>query len=140
MKFDGGQGVWPAFWLLPTDRNWPPEIDIMECLGQRPEEVLLTTHWQDSNGQRQQDSSVIKGTEFTNSWHTYAVNWQPQRIDWYVDGVLKKTVTGRAVPSKPMEIIINLAIGGKLPGNADSSTKFPRTAQIDYVKVYAMKQ
>lgn len=140
MHFDGGQGVWPAFWLLPTDRSWPPEIDIMEMLGQHPNQVLLTTHWQDSNGQREKDSGSIQGSDFTKGWHTYAVNWQPQRIDWYVDGALKKTVTGKEVPNTRMEIILDLAVGGALPGNVDSTTPFPRTMQVDYVHVYAHKQ
>lgn len=136
MKFDGGQGVWPAFWLLPTDRSWPPEIDVMEFLGSDPTHVLLTSHWKDAAGQPQKDSSTIAGPDFTAGWHTYAVNWQPDSITWYIDGVAKKTVTGIAVPHTPMEIIFDLAIGGTLPGNVDASTPFPRTLQIDYLRVY----
>jgi beta-glucanase (GH16 family) len=139
MKFNGGQGVWPAFWLLPTDRTWPPEIDIMEFLGHEKNQILQTNHWLDSSGRPQKDSSFIQGPNFTQDWHTYAINWQPGRIDWYVDGELKKTVTGAEVPNKPMEIIINLAIGGLLPGNAIASTPFPRILQIDWVKVYELK-
>lgn len=138
MKIDGGQGVWPAFWLLPADKSWPPEIDIMEFLGNQPRQLLLTSHWGVASNQSK-NSSTISGPDFTNDWHTYAVNWQPGRIDWYVDGALQKTVTGQAVPSKPMEIIIDLAIGGQLPGNANATTPFPRTAMIDYVRVYEKK-
>lgn len=139
MKFDGGQGVWPAFWLLPIDRSWPPEIDIMEFLGNDPTHVLLTSHWKDAAGQPQKDSSVIAGPDFTAGWHTYAVNWQPNSIQWYIDGVLKKSVTGVGVPDTPMEIILDLAVGGTLPGNATSATPFPRTMQVDYVHVYERK-
>jgi beta-glucanase (GH16 family) len=135
MKIDGGQGVWPAFWLLPADKSWPPEIDIMEALGNQSHQVLLTSHWGSASDQSK-DSSTITGPDFTNGWHTYAVNWQPNEIDWYIDGELKKTVTGQAVPNKPMEIIIDLAIGGQLPGNANATTPFPRTTSIDYVHVF----
>lgn len=140
LKFDGGQGVWPAFWLLPTDRSWPPEIDAMEFLGNDPSHVLLTSHWKNAAGRPQKDSSTIAGPDFTVGWHTYAVNWQPDSVKWYIDGVLKKTVTGIAVPHVPMEIILDLAIGGMLPGNADASTPFPRTLQIDYVRVYELRK
>lgn len=140
LKFDGGQGVWPAFWLLPIDRSWPPEIDVMEFLGNDPTHILLTSHWKDASGQPQKDSSIIQGPDFTTGWHTYAVNWQPNSITWYVDGMLQKTVTGIEVPHQPMEIILNLAIGGTLPGNANATTLFPRTLQIDYVRVYERKK
>jgi beta-glucanase (GH16 family) len=135
IKFDGGHGVWPAFWLLPANRNWPPEIDIMESLGKNPNQVLLTNHWPSPDGP-QQNSTVVTGADYTSGWHTYAINWQPGVIDWYVDGLLKKTVTGPTVPDTPMEMIFDLAIGGKLPGYADSTTPFPRTMEIDNVKVY----
>lgn len=138
LKYDGGQGVWPAFWLLPVDRSWPPEIDIMEHLGNTPDKLLLTTHWPSPEGP-QKDGSAIKGPDFTKGWHTYAVNWQPKRIDWYVDGVLKKTYSGAEVPTKAMEMILNLAIGGNLPGNADSTTPFPRSLLVDYVRVYEIR-
>jgi beta-glucanase (GH16 family) len=139
MKVNGGQGVWPAFWLLPANRVWPPEIDIMELLGSKPNNVLLTMHWQGANGPAT-NSSTITGPDYTQGWHTYAVYWQPGIVNWYVDGTLKKSISGTNVPATPMEIIVDLAVGGTLPGNADSSTSFPRTAQIDYVKAYELKQ
>ena len=140
IKVQGGTGIWPAFWLLPIDRSWPPEIDIMELVGSRPQEVLQTYHWLDSANQKQKSEFVATSDDYTKGWHTYAVNWQPQRIDWYIDGKLTRTATGDAVPNKPMEIILNLAVGGRLPGNADETTPFPRAMLIDYVRVYGMKQ
>jgi beta-glucanase (GH16 family) len=136
IKFDGGKGIWPAFWLLPTDKKWPPEIDIMEFLGQPRNKLLLTYHWGDTPEQHQQDSSIIYGPDYTNGWHTYAVNWQPGTIEWFVDGVLKKSATDTTVPNKPMQIIVNLAVGGVLPGNADTTTTFPSHVYIDYMRAY----
>ena len=44
-KIPLGTGVWPAFCLLANDGGWPPEIDAMEGRGQRPGDVVMTTHW-----------------------------------------------------------------------------------------------
>jgi len=138
IKVEGGKGVWPAFWLLPSDGSWPPEIDIMEFLGRKNNEVLLTYQRGTSNADHKEDSTTITGPDFTNGWHTYAVNWQPGRIEWFVDGVLKKNVSDVTVPNKSMYLILNLAVGGRLPGSPDASTPFPRTMQIDYVRAYGM--
>jgi beta-glucanase (GH16 family) len=135
----GGKGVWPAFWLLPVNHDWPPEIDIMELLGSTPDKVLMTYHWPGASGSApQKDGTVYAGPVFTDSWHTYAVNWQPGRIDWYVDGALRKSYAGLLVTNEPMELILNLAIGGTLPGSPDASTKFPAIERVDYVRAYGL--
>jgi beta-glucanase (GH16 family) len=140
IKLEAGRGKWPAFWLLPTDKQWPPEIDIMEFLGHNPKEVLMTYHWADADGKHKEDSSYIKSdVAYTDDWHIYAVNWQPGRIDWYIDGILKKSETSLNIPGKPMQLILNLAVGGHLPGNPDASSKFPTSMSVDYVRVYGMK-
>lgn len=137
IKVEKGQGIWPAFWLLPTDRAWPPEIDVMEFLGGKPGEILQTVHWAAADGQHQKSDFVVKGNEdYSNAWHTYAVDWKPSGIDWYIDGVKTRSYTGANVPNKPMEVILNLAVGGLLPGNADGSTPFPREMRVDYVRVF----
>ncbi len=138
LKTDGGQGLWPAFWLLPTDHSWPPEIDAMELVGSAPHQLLATYHWPDAAGHPQKDATTYSAGDFTAGWHTYAVNWQPGRIDWYADGRHLKTLTGSNVTNKPMELIINLAVGGTLPGNANAKTHFPARLQIDYVRVYQL--
>lgn len=135
MKTNSGRGVWPAFWLLPADKIWPPEIDVMEILGHRPTEVLQTNHWGTADAP-QKDVSIISALKNPNDWHTYAVNWQKGRIDWYIDGKKTKTVISEHVPDKPMIVIANLAIGGLLPGNPDASTVFPASTQVDYIRIY----
>ena len=138
IKFGKGQGVWPAFWLLPADKQWPPEIDVMEFLGGKPNEVLQTVHWQ-QDGKPAESSKIVSGQDYSNGWHTYGVDWEPGRIDWYIDGVKTNSYTGPNVPGQPMEIILDLAIGGILPKNADASTSFPQQMQVDYVHVYQSK-
>lgn len=135
MKFDKGQGIWPAFWLLPVDREWPPEIDIMEFVGSKPNEILQTLHWP-ADSRPQKSDVVIQGDDYSDDWHVYSVDWRSDGIDWYIDGVKTRSYTGSHIPDEPMEIILNLAIGGLLPGNADETTPFPRHLEVDYVRVY----
>ncbi|HUC90116.1 MAG TPA: glycoside hydrolase family 16 protein [Patescibacteria group bacterium] len=147
MRSSAGKGIWPAFWLLPADRSWPPEIDIMEGLGDKPAQPLMTYHWVNDNQQPQKDTTIYPGTNKPDStafsiaaWHTYAINWQPKRIDWYIDGRLVKTFSGAQATSKPMELILNLAVGGTLPGYPDNSTVFPATTEVDYIRVYTLNK
>jgi beta-glucanase (GH16 family) len=136
IKTTSGKGVWPAFWLLPADKNWPPEIDIMEILGDKPNNVLMTYHWGANVSSHQKDSTIFTKLQNPNGWHTYAVNWQPGYIDWYIDGHKQKSVISNNVPSKAMEVIVSLAIGGDLPGNPDPTTPFPAYLQVDYIHIY----
>jgi beta-glucanase (GH16 family) len=138
IKFGQGDGVWPAFWLLPVDKQWPPEIDIMEFIGGKPNQILQTVHWQ-QNGKPLENSKVVTGQNYSGGWHTYGVDWEPGRIDWYIDGVKTNSYIGSNVPDQPMEMILDLAIGGTLPKNADDSTSFPQEMQVDYVHVYQSK-
>ena len=78
-KLPRGKGIWPAFWLLPQDLSWPPEIDIMESIGD-PNTVYVTAH---STTKKAEGIKVgVKGDGF----HTFAVAWDPKLIVWYVDG------------------------------------------------------
>lgn len=135
-----GQALWPAFWLLPTDRDWPPEIDIMEVLGQKPKELLTTYHWKDDAGKPAIDSSTFKSEKkLSSGWHTYGAEWQKGEIKWYIDNKLIKTVKSKNVPDKKMQLIMNLAVGGTLPGEVDDTTPDTALMLVDYVRVYDKK-
>lgn len=138
-----GQGVWPAFWLLGDNIDqvgWPAcgEIDIMELIGDDPDDVHGSTHGTGFDT----TSAYYNAGGFSDGFHVYGVNWQPDSIEFYVDGTTYTTVTpsnlnGAAWPfSQNMFIILNLAIGGNWPGNPDSSTQFPQQFIIDYVRVW----
>jgi beta-glucanase (GH16 family) len=130
-----GKGYWPAFWLLPTTKQWPPEIDIMEILGHDPSTIYFTTHWKDKNREHQSDGHRWKGPDFSAGFHTFAVDWEPGKVIWYVDGI-ERARTDKGVPDGPMYVIANLAIGGDWPGAPDADTRFPGFMDIDYVRVY----
>jgi beta-glucanase (GH16 family) len=108
----------------------------MEFIGSKPGQILQTLHWTQDSKQLKSESSITKTADYSNTWHTYGLDWEPGHIDWYIDGVKTKTYIGSEVPSKPMEIIFDLAVGGRLPGNADASTPFPRQMKVDYVRVF----
>lgn len=130
-----GKGYWPAFWLLPATRRWPPEIDVMEILGHDPSTVYFTTHWRDNQRVRHSDGHEWKGPDFSADFHTFAVDWEPGLIIWYVDGV-ERARTSKGVPDEPMYMVANLAVGGDWPGRPDQTTVFPGYMDIDYIRVY----
>jgi beta-glucanase (GH16 family) len=134
-KVPSGQGLWPAFWLLHTGPLPWAEIDVFEILGHETEKVYLYNHWRDANNEHQSLPQFHVGADFSEDFHTYAVDWRADRITWYVDG-LKRAETRRNVHAEPMFMIINLAVGGQWPGSPDKTTQFPAYFDIDYVRVY----
>jgi beta-glucanase (GH16 family) len=133
-KLPSGQGLWPAFWLLPEDGGWPPELDVMEQLGQNPSTIFTTAHSTTLPGGQEAQADAVGDT--SNGFHTYGVDWEKDYITWYFDG---KPIYKVATPSdmnKPMYMLINLAVGGYWPGSPDGSTQFPATMQVDWVRAY----
>jgi beta-glucanase (GH16 family) len=137
-RFPKGKGYWPAFWLLPNTKAWPPEIDILEVLGHETDKVYLTNHYRDDNGQHGSKGDSYQGPDFAADFHTFAVDWEPNAIIWYVDGTERFRVTEH-IPAEPMYILANLAVGGDWPGMPDDTTVFPSTMDIDYIRVYQRK-
>jgi beta-glucanase (GH16 family) len=136
-KVPAGQGLWPAFWTLPTDLDWPPEIDVFEILGNAPNVINMHYHYQNGTDNGGDNGKTWTGPNFSAGWHTYAVDWEPDAITWYVDGVARRTYTDTShITSKPMYLLANLAVGGDWPGSPDDSTHFPALYQIDYIRVW----
>jgi beta-glucanase (GH16 family) len=123
-----GKGAWPAFWLLPADLSWPPEIDVMESIGD-PTRVYMTTHSK-AGGGAAAEKTVSEG------FHTYAVSWDPKTVIWYIDGVEAAREPTPADMHKPMFLLANLAVGGGWPGAPDATTTFPVRYRIDYIRAY----
>jgi beta-glucanase (GH16 family) len=129
-----GRGLWPAFWMLPANSESVPEIDILEVLGQSPNELLMHLHPQDrSDGPSKRYR--LPGANFAEAWHTLRLHWAPGRLEYFVDGHQVWQLTSEQVPAEPMYLVFNLAVGGDYPGEPDESTRFPATFAIDYVRV-----
>jgi beta-glucanase (GH16 family) len=133
-KVPRGKGLWPAFWLLPTDTSWPPEIDVFETIGDATNTVHMTTHWSE-NGEHRKNGAEFVGPDFSKDFHTFAMEWSETTIVWFVDGVERHRVENRS-PNVPMYLVANLAVGGPWPGYPDATTVFPATFDIDYIRAY----
>jgi beta-glucanase (GH16 family) len=142
IKLSMGQGIWPAFWMLGdniSSVNWPAcgEIDIMEHINSESQ-IHTTIHW-DQNGHVSYGGPA---TVDVTQYHVYAIEWNTSAIKWYVDGSqcfeanILDNINGTEEFHRPFFILLNLAVGGAWPGNPDSSTVFPATMYVDYVRVY----
>jgi|GEM_PF-1081167 len=141
-KVNDGRGTWPAFWLLQQNGGWPPEIDVMECLGQDPLTVHQTYHYIDPSlvtagnpTGKTSTAATTTGPDYSYDYHTYAVSWRPGELIFYLDGVERKRVT-QLVSSAPMYLLVNLALGGSWPVAPDFTTQFPNYFDVDYVRAY----
>lgn len=137
-ELPAGQGLWPAFWLLPADGTWPPEIDVFEVLGNSPTTLYTTVHSNDL-GSLSQEALASTVANTSTGFHTYGVDWEPDYITWYFDGQAVYRVATPADLNKPMYMILNLGVGGNWPGLADSTTPFPADMLVDYVRAYTAK-
>lgn len=146
------QGMWPAIWLLPRTVNWPTggEIDIMENRGSQPTLTSSAYHWQTNPnipccGAHQfvyeEHQATAPGGGLTNyhaGFHDYAVEWEPEEIRFYVDGLRHFTVTNETAPifDTAKSLILNLAVGGDFGGDPNGSTSFPQHFDIEYARVW----
>jgi beta-glucanase (GH16 family) len=129
-----GKSLWPAFWLLPVDQEWPPEIDVFEVLGHKTHTVYMTNHW-GTKPKYMSSQQGYSGPDFAKKFHRFAIEWNPGEIIWTIDGV-ERFRSKQGVPAEPMYLLANLAVGGEWPGNPDASTPFPSYLEIDYIRVY----
>ncbi|ASJ74899.1 glycoside hydrolase family 16 protein [Granulosicoccus antarcticus] len=139
-KVTFGRSYWPAFWLLNAyygQGGDDPEIDIMEFIGHDQDVVYHTYHYYDEYGQlRSTKSEPTPGIDYTSDFHTFAVEWKPGTIIYFVDGIEVHRVTNSKVSQQSMYLIANTAMGGWWAGNPDETTPFPGKYMIDYIRVY----
>ncbi len=132
-RLPAGQGLWPAFWLLPLSKEWPPEIDVFEMLGDEPGLVYMSIH----SKILRSTGSPVRVPDSSKDFHDYGVLWGHDQITWYFDGVERARLPTPADMHQPMYLLINLAVGGTWPGVPDRSTRFPAEMKVAFVKAYA---
>ena len=157
-----GQGLWSAVWMLPTDSPYgvwagSGEFDIMEVVnpGTANERVFLTAHHGFQWPLNQQAGMDIELDDPGGEFHTYSIEWTSDAIHWLVDGEHLMTVGadhyysyyygglqtgylsgGSSAPfDVPFHVLVNLAVGGFLPGSVAQSD-IPSEMVVDYVRVY----
>ena len=148
IRMDNAGGLWHAFWMLPSNPpgGWPVtgEIDIMEFVGNTPNQILNYIHFAnlDSN-------HMYRGTFYNlltphTDFHIYAVEWNENEIRWYVDDVMTFKVTNEDADlvdvwpfDRKFHMILNTAVGGNLGGTINvQAMTIPRYMEVDYVRVY----
>jgi beta-glucanase (GH16 family) len=140
-QFPAGKGMWPAFWLLPIDGTWPPEIDAVEGQGGTPMIDYATIHWGvDHHGHHPSSgTSYDTRVDLSGGFHTYDLDWEADSVTWYFYGkVIKKFTNQKAIPHKPTYILVDLAVGGWI-SFPDARTKFPADMKVDYIRVWRHK-
>lgn len=157
MKLPSTPGAWPAFWMLPTDSpygGWARsgEIDIMESVNYA-DRMYGTLHYGDAwpaNAHR--GVSIDNGTDYSDDFHVFSVDWEPDSFTWAIDGVPYGTLTSdqwysvsdssnpRAPFDSQFHLLLNVAVGGNFPGNPNGDSVFPQTMEVDYVRVYQRVQ
>ena len=148
-KIPEGKGVWPAIWTLGTNIasvSWPAcgEIDIMEFVGKDTNHIYGTAHFAVA-GKHQSDGGRLETKNPYAGFHVYAMEWSPERIDFFFDKTKYHTVpidkAGQGADNpfrKPHYLLINFALGGEWGGPIDDAI-LPQKYLIDYVRIYKQK-
>lgn len=149
-KVPTGRGTWPAIWMLGKNIRqvgWPKcgEIDIMENVGYDPEYVHFNPHTDAYNHTK--NNAKGKGISAPKVWedfHTFGIEWTPERIEWFYDGEKVHEYAKEAGAGedkwpfdKPEYLILNLAIGGGWGGQKGiDNAIFPSRFVVDYVRIW----
>jgi len=137
-KVPKGSGSWPAFWALPADGTWPPEVDVMEIYGNAPNVLEMTYHEGSSRHHQEQHAIVTlpSPADFAEDFHTYGCCITSDAITWYLDGVERWSLTNKRTLAqhKELYVVCNLAVGG-LAGDP-SANKWPQEYVVDYIRAW----
>jgi beta-glucanase (GH16 family) len=147
MKFPATQGFFTAFWMLPTDTsyNYRSEIDILELLGDDPTTMFMTYHFNDrgdsytpNNGKYNNSNCAVKN--YSNDFVRMGMDWQPNHIAWYIDGVKCGEFTNAAaIENGPMQLILHMMVDNNWQRSWNVGLLDPgltRQLEVDYIRVY----
>lgn len=157
IKVPTGFGMWPAFWMMPTDSvygGWAAsgEIDILET--RNSTNFAQGTIFYGGSSPNQASATGIyqpSGVNFSQDFHVYTLEWEPDYMRWYVDGVLYSTKSSaqwystaapgndRAPFDQKFHFLLNTAVGGNYTGCTDPAcvtASFPQRMMVDWVRVY----
>ena len=158
IKFPGGGGTWPAFWMMGNTGNWPNcgEIDIIEHIGSQDTRASFALHTVMKNGTKGNNWAKTHFFDYPVSadFHTYGIEWAQEEkegkdvIRFFVDDVQYAEVWEEQIDNndywpfnKPFFFIINLAIGGNMGGTVDDAIfNQQRIMYVDWVRVWQRQE
>jgi beta-glucanase (GH16 family) len=150
MKLPQGAGTWPAFWMLGADLldgvRWPEcgEIDIMEARGDYSDRSTSAIHGPTTPPGAGIGAQFLNYTPLSEDFHTYAIEWKKNSIDFIVDGKVNRTVSSQDtgargwVFNQEFFIILNLAMGGTYAGEYIDPNMNQAQLSIDYIRFYSI--
>lgn len=150
-KLPSGGGIWPAIWMMGIDREhigWPGcgEIDIMEFIGNHPQDVYGTIHFPDAVKSHRSSGNKTIDSSLQHTFHVFALEWNKDSLDIFFDEqryhhfVIDSAGSGSSNPfRKPFYLLLNLAMGADWPGPIDDAV-LPQQFVVDYVRVYQRKK
>ena len=105
----------------------------MENVGIEPATIHGSLHGPGYSGANPLTTAyALPRGHFTDGFHIFAIEWEPQVVRFFVDGELYATKTPNDIPAgkrwvydHPFFIILNLAVGGNMPGNPDRFHRLP---------------
>ena len=158
IKFPGGKGTWPAFWMMGNSGGWPNcgEIDIIEHIGSQDTRASFALHTVMKNGMKGNNWAKTHFFDYPLSadFHTYGIEWAQEEkegkdvIRFFVDDVQYAEVWEEQIDNndywpfnKPFFFIINLAIGGNMGGTVDDGIfNQRRIMYVDWVRVWQREE
>jgi beta-glucanase (GH16 family) len=148
VKMPKGRGLWPSITLQPADAIWPPSIVVAATVGNRPDELRTSYHLlagkpvgPDRDSKVDQWGGYENSADLTQGYHVFAVDWTPEGVTHYVDGVavVKRSFAWThedGSDAGPAQLVISLAVGGDWAGPPMDSANFPAAMAIKYIRIY----
>ena len=129
-----GASMSSSLWMLPVSHQDNYELDVLKSYGKSPNVVSGSVYNWPSTGP---SVSHRDASNLDKTWHTYAVDWEPNEITWYIDGKVIGTCTDASlIPQQAMYLIMNLTAGGSFAGNVNSHTPAQSSCEVDYIRVW----
>jgi len=134
-RIPAGRGLEPRFRLLPIPSGEIPSIDVLDVVGSDPSTALFANRWGDEKADRDYTGSH-KVADLSTGFHIVAVEWDEEKILWFVDGV-ERFHSFDGVPHQPMYLAVWLGVNTERSGEPDETTRFPAVFDIDYIRTFA---
>lgn len=151
IRYPAVPGFFTSFWMLPTDptHNYRSEIDIVEVLGGYPSNIYQSYHYGEDRDQtfranhEMEDNGNCAMRDYSRDWTRFGVDWQPDRIAWYINGVKCGEFTDAAmIENGPMQLILNLMVDNSWERDVDSvlaDQSLVDQLEVDYIRVFQQK-